>query len=59
MDAPLRKETISEELEVSLATVNNWIKTKVIPLPDAGNYYSRASFDYITQVTQERHYPPG
>jgi tRNA1(Val) A37 N6-methylase TrmN6 len=43
----IRKETISEELGVSLATVNNWIKTRVIPSPDIQNYYSRASFIYI------------
>ncbi|MDR1319746.1 MAG: N-6 DNA methylase [Treponema sp.] len=47
MGALLRKETIGEELGVSLATVNNWIKTQVIPLPDTGNYYSRVSFDCI------------
>jgi type I restriction-modification system DNA methylase subunit len=47
MDSLMRKETIGDELGVSLATVNNWIKLKVIPSPDAGNYYSRTSFDYI------------
>lgn len=43
----MRKETIGEKLGVSLATVNNWIKTAVIPPPDVQNYYSKASFDYI------------
>jgi type I restriction-modification system DNA methylase subunit len=47
MGALLRKETIGEKLGVSLATVNNWIKTQVIPLPDTGNCYSQVSFDYI------------
>ena len=37
----VHKEKISEELGISLATVNNWIKTKVIPPPDAGKYYSK------------------
>jgi type I restriction-modification system DNA methylase subunit len=41
------KEAISEELEISLATVNNWIKTRVIPPPDIRNYYSKAAFDCI------------
>jgi len=47
MDILLRKETIGEKLGVSIATVNNWIKTEVIPSPDIQNYYSKASFDHI------------
>jgi type I restriction-modification system DNA methylase subunit len=47
MDTLVRKETIGEKLGVSLATVNNWIKTAVIPSPDVQNYYSKASFDDI------------
>ena len=42
-----RKETIGEELGVSLATINNWIKTQVIPTPDMRGYYSNASFESI------------
>ena len=43
----MQKETIGEKLGVSTATVNNWIKTEVIPSPDKDNYYSKTSFDYI------------
>jgi len=43
----MQKDTIGKELGVSLATVNNWIKTAVIPSPDRDNYYSKTSFDYI------------
>ena len=43
----MRKETISEELGVSLATVNNWIKTKVIPPPDKEKYYNKITYDKI------------
>jgi tRNA1(Val) A37 N6-methylase TrmN6 len=47
MDMMKRKETIGEELGVSLATINNWIKTQVIPVPDIQDYYSKESFDFI------------
>jgi tRNA1(Val) A37 N6-methylase TrmN6 len=47
MDMFIQKEAIGESLGVSLATVNNWIKTAVIPPPDKDNYYSKTSFDYI------------
>ncbi|MDR0382935.1 MAG: restriction endonuclease, partial [Spirochaetaceae bacterium] len=47
MGIMMRKETISKELGVSLATVNNWIKTQVIPHPDIHDYYSKESFDII------------
>jgi tRNA1(Val) A37 N6-methylase TrmN6 len=50
MDVLLPKEIIGERLGVSLATVNNWIKTAVIPSPDKGNYYSKTSFDYIIGI---------
>ncbi|MDR2701424.1 MAG: N-6 DNA methylase [Spirochaetaceae bacterium] len=43
----VQKETISEELGVSLATVNNWIKTRVIPSPDVQNCYSKNTFNHI------------
>jgi type I restriction-modification system DNA methylase subunit len=47
MGTLIRKEAISEELGVSLATVNNWIKTQVIPNPDLQGYYSIESFESI------------
>ena len=47
MDTWIEKEKIGEELGVSLATINNWIKTAVIPSPDIQNHYSKTSFDYI------------
>jgi type I restriction-modification system DNA methylase subunit len=43
----MHKEAIGEELGVSLATVNNWIKTAVIPSPDIQNYYSEKSYKHI------------
>jgi type I restriction-modification system DNA methylase subunit len=48
----VRKETISEELGVSLATINNWIKTQVIPSPDVQKHYSRNTFDYIIDMVK-------
>ena len=47
MVLPLGKEKISERLGISLATVNNWIKTQVIPAPNNNNSYSQAAFDSI------------
>ncbi|MDR2923261.1 MAG: N-6 DNA methylase [Treponema sp.] len=47
MEILMQKETIGEKLGVSPATVNNWIKTAVIPSPDRDNYYSKTSFDHI------------
>ena len=52
MSVLVRKETISEELGVSLATVNNWIKTQVIPSPDVQKHYSRNTFDYIIDMVK-------
>jgi len=49
MDALIRKEAIGDKLGVSLATVNNWIKTQLIPSPDIHNYYSEASYKNIIQ----------
>ncbi|MDR0730433.1 MAG: N-6 DNA methylase [Treponema sp.] len=43
----IQKESLGEELGVSLATVNNWIKTQVIPTPDMDSYYSKETFDFI------------
>jgi type I restriction-modification system DNA methylase subunit len=47
MAIPLRKETISERLGISLATVNNWIKTRVIPPPDNKNCYTEEAMKNI------------
>ena len=47
MKVLLRKEEIGNNLGISLATVNNWIRTHVIPPPDMENYYSRSAFDSI------------
>jgi type I restriction-modification system DNA methylase subunit len=50
MDTLVRKETIGEKLGVSLATVNNWIKTQVIPSPDIQNFYSKDSYNEILHI---------
>jgi tRNA1(Val) A37 N6-methylase TrmN6 len=47
MQNVLNKEAISNTLGISLATVNNWIKTEVIPSPDTSNRYNEQTFDYI------------
>jgi SAM-dependent methyltransferase len=39
MGVLLRKETIGNRLGISTATVNNWIKTRVIPAPERGGLY--------------------
>jgi type I restriction-modification system DNA methylase subunit len=50
MEILFAKEKISEELGISTATVNNWIKTRVIPSPDVKNHYSPASFKKIVRM---------
>jgi predicted RNA methylase len=52
MGIPVRKETIGRELGVSLATVNNWIKTQVIPAPDVQNNYSQKAFKAIINTVK-------
>ena len=47
MQESVNKHDLCEDLGVSLATVNNWIKTKVIPSPDKQNYYSKITYDLI------------
>jgi len=54
MDILLQKKTISEKLGISLATVNNWIKTQVIPPPDMENYYSKSTFEHIINTINEK-----
>ncbi|GHV84394.1 N-6 DNA methylase [Spirochaetia bacterium] len=44
MEDLLKKEHIGEKLGISLATVNNWIKTQVIPPPDIFDHYSQSTF---------------
>jgi type I restriction-modification system DNA methylase subunit len=41
------KEAVSVELGVSLATVNNWIKTQVIPPPGIQDQYTKETFTNI------------
>jgi len=41
------KENLRDDLGISLATVNNWIKTGVIPAPDMINYYSENIYNSI------------
>lgn len=41
------KENLRDDLGISLATVNNWIKTGVIPAPDMLNYYSEDAYNTI------------
>ena len=43
----LRKEDICDSLSISLATVNNWIKTSVIPAPDFGDMYTESTYNEI------------
>jgi tRNA1(Val) A37 N6-methylase TrmN6 len=45
----LKKEHIGEKLGISLATVNNWIKTQVIPPPDVLDHYSQSTFVSIIE----------
>ncbi|AEF82274.1 N-6 DNA methylase [Leadbettera azotonutricia] len=47
MENLLKKEQIGEKLGISLATVNNWIKTQVIPPPDVSDQYSQSAFASI------------
>ncbi|MCL2805151.1 MAG: N-6 DNA methylase [Treponema sp.] len=42
-----KKLHLCDELGVSAATVNNWIKTKVIPAPDDRGFYSKSIYDHI------------
>ncbi len=40
----LPKPALAGRLGISLATVNNWIKTREIPEPDSGDEYSKDTF---------------
>jgi len=50
MQVLMRKEDIRDFLGISLATVNNWIKTSVIPSPDQGDKYSEESFHKVVST---------
>jgi len=43
----ITKDDIQTALNVSLATVNNWIKTGVIPKPDERNMFTEGEFESI------------
>jgi len=47
MDTLVQKSRLSEKLGISIATLNNWIKTKVIPLPDSNNCYTKNTAELI------------
>lgn len=49
MQVLLRKEDIRDSLGISLATVNNWIKTLIIPAPDYGDGYTENTYNEILQ----------
>lgn len=49
MQVLLRKEDIRDSLGISLATVNNWIKTSIIPAPDFGDRYTENTYNEIVQ----------
>lgn len=49
MQVLLRKEDIRDSLGISLATVNNWIKTSIIPAPDYGDRYTENTYNEIVQ----------
>lgn len=52
MNILIQKKTISEKLGISLATLNNWIKTKVIPSPDVNSCYSQITFENIVNMVK-------
>ncbi len=43
------KNHIRDALGISMATVNNWIKTGVIPAPDVHNSYSETTYNAIIE----------
>jgi predicted site-specific integrase-resolvase len=47
MESLSTKENIRDQLGISLATVNNWIKTGVIESPDTSGGYSANKFNEI------------
>jgi tRNA1(Val) A37 N6-methylase TrmN6 len=50
MEAPMfHIAALAERLGISTATVRNWIKTGVIPPPDAGNAWSPAAADALIE----------
>ena len=53
MDTLVHKDKLSEKLGISVATVNNWIKTKVIPSPDSQNCYTKNTFEKIISTIKK------
>ncbi|HUX37926.1 MAG TPA: TaqI-like C-terminal specificity domain-containing protein [Rectinemataceae bacterium] len=49
MQVLMGKEDIRDSLGISLATVNNWIKTSIIPSPDCGDRYSEKTYSEIVE----------
>lgn len=49
MQVLMSKEDIRDSLGISLATVNNWIKTSIIPSPDCGDRYSEKAYNEIME----------
>lgn len=49
MQVLLKKEDIRDSLGISLATVNNWIKTSIIPAPDYGDRYTENTYHEIVE----------
>lgn len=49
MQALYKKEDIRDSLGISLATVNNWIKTLFIPAPDYGDCYTESTYKEIVK----------
>jgi len=49
------KRNLSEALGVSLATINNWIKTQVIPAPDDQKYYRKKTYEFIIKTFKNNH----
>ena len=51
MDKKVTKKQLAEELNVSTATIHNWIKTGIILAPDNGRLYSLHTAQKIIDMT--------
>ena len=51
MNKKATKKQLAEELNVSTATIHNWIKTGIIPAPDNGRLYSLHTAQKIIDMT--------
>jgi hypothetical protein len=45
----MEKKDIQDTLGISMATIQNWIKTSIIPSPDCGDKYSEKVFNDIIE----------